>query len=70
MAANNLIDQYMTHEEFIEMLDEEIEFCEPRAKDEEFNDRKADGYWTGHLNLLRRIKEKFFTLTPPPTTLS
>lgn len=58
----------MTHEEFIEMLDEEIEFAEPRAKNEELNNGNAGNYWTGQLNLLRRVKEKFLILTPSPTT--
>ncbi len=54
----------MTHEEFIQWLDEEIEFCEPRVKAEELQNGEHGSYWTGQMNLLRQVREKFLTLTP------
>lgn len=60
----------MTHEQFIEWIDEQMEFCEPRAKNEEMQNGKSGNYWTGQMNLYRQVREKFLTLTPPPTTLS
>lgn len=59
----------MTHEEFVQWIDERISryrMCE--------NDLTAE-YATRRMCLeiasqLEDVKEKFFTLTPPPTTLS
>jgi hypothetical protein len=59
----------MTHEEFVKWIDERIA---QHYKDE--NDLTA-GYAKRRLYLelasqLQEVKEKFFTLTPPHTTLS
>jgi hypothetical protein len=55
----------MTHEQFIEWLDEEIEFCEPRANSEELQNGTSGNYWTGQINLLRQVREKFLTIEYP-----
>jgi len=59
----------MTHEQFLEWLDEEIEFCEPRAKSEQLQTVNQQNYWTSQINILRQVREKFLALTPPSTTL-
>lgn len=58
----------MTHEDFVKWLDKEIE-------DNTFREQRADtkivaSYYQGCTSTLCTVKEKFFTLTPPPTTLS
>ena|ERR1700689_146513 len=55
----------MTNLQFIEWLDEEMEFCEPRAKGESDRGKASDNYWTGRINLLRQVKEKFLTVESP-----
>jgi len=59
----------MTHEQFVEWLDEKI--AEHRKSETDL----TKGYVVRRLHLelasqLGEVKEKFFTLTPPPTTLS
>jgi hypothetical protein len=59
----------MTPKEFIQWLDEEIQF----SKDLKSNfppqsvgyNRASDG-----IAIFTKVKERFLTLTPPPTTLS
>jgi hypothetical protein len=51
----------MSNLQFIEWLNENIEFCEPRAEAE---NGTSGNYWTGQINLLRQIKEKFALESP------
>ena len=51
----------MTPEQFLEWLDNEIAYCESI---------KLTNYGDGKLNTLKKVREKFLSLTPPPTTLS
>lgn len=59
----------MTHEQFLAWLDSEIEKA---AKKDEIESLKYEGdlSHSGRVNALEEVKEKFITLTPPPTTLS
>lgn len=51
---------------FLEWLHEEIEFCEPRAKGEEIQNGTSGNYWTGQINLLRQVREKYLSLHAQP----
>ena len=59
----------MTHEEFVKWLDEEIEKAW-MENDRESRKIEPDGTPYGRANALEEVKEKFLTLTLPPTTLS
>lgn len=59
----------MTHEDFVEWLDEKI--ADHRRRGD--NVSKTYVARRTHIELasqLEEVKQKFFTLTPPPTTLS
>ena len=51
---------------FLEWLDEEKEFCEPRAKGEESQNGASGNYWTGQINRLRQTREKYLSLHAQP----
>lgn len=51
---------------FLEWLDEKIEFCEPRAKGEKIQNGTSGSYWTGQINLLRLIRDKYLSLHAQP----
>ena len=55
----------MTHGEFLQWLDEEINYLKNM---EDAQQLARDGHTK--LFVLQQVKEKFLTLTPPPTTLS
>lgn len=59
----------MTHEQFIQWLDEQIEYYDKMARKE---DRKMEPYFAyqGAHDAYEAVKEKFLELLPPPTTLS
>jgi hypothetical protein len=59
----------MTHEQFLQWLDEQIEYNERMASKE---DRKMEPNlcYQGAANAFEDVKEKFLALLPPPTTLS
>jgi hypothetical protein len=59
----------MTPEQFIEWIDREIQHSEwiknQMTSDSQRYNRASDG-----IAIFTKVKEKFLTLTPPPTTLS
>lgn len=59
----------MTHEEFIQWLDTEIDVADQLAERE---NRKTEPYfgYEGRARALEEVKEKFLTIMPPPTTLN
>lgn len=59
----------MTPEDFIEWIDKEIQKAQ-RWADRESSKMEPDQSFNGRLSALEEVKQKFFTLTPPPTTLS
>jgi len=57
----------MTHEQFIEWLDIEIVLSAEQEKAQDY-DREAVEFCKGYGEGLKAAREKFITLTPPPTT--
>jgi hypothetical protein len=59
----------MTPDEYIEWLSGEIVSAEMNGKAQDY-DPEASQYCEGFADALKAAKEKFLSLTPPPTTLS
>lgn len=62
-------NQAMTHEAFLEWIDKEIENEASACKDPKFGAYLRQQSGPRH-DMLIEVREKFLTLTPPPTTLS
>lgn len=58
----------MTHEDFVEWLDKKIQTWEKVYQDSPKWDK--NNFAAGKSEAFEEVKDKFFTLTPPPTTLS
>lgn len=58
----------MTPEDFVEWLDKKIQTWDKVYQDSPKWDK--DQYASGYSDALEEVKQKFFTLTHPPTTLS
>ena len=59
----------MTPKQFMEWLDKEIELYRNHGQKPDI-DLAAPAYVKGHFDAYQKVREKFLTLTPPPTTLS
>jgi hypothetical protein len=59
----------MTHEQFLQWLDEQIEYFE-RMAEKQARKMEPDLSYMGACNAFEAVKEKFIALLPPPTTLS
>lgn len=59
----------MTPTEFIEWLDKQIAISKEQEEEQSY-DMMAVEFCKGHGEALKEVKQKFLTLTPPPTTNS
>lgn len=59
----------MTYEQFLAWLDKEIAITANHGQKPDI-DLAAPAYIKGMYVAYQKVKEKFLTLTPPPTTLS
>jgi hypothetical protein len=59
----------MTYETFSKWIDEQISKYE-ELEENEWMDEQAINSYLGKIEAFKAVKERFATLTPPPTTLS